>query len=145
MLFGIEIYGNDARIIKIEGALDNYTIAIVKPKLSLPNNDDSIEAIIDFQNNFEMLIQNEKPDLIVLCEGGQDSRRKRIRMEFAILYACSKNSINYTTNASNATSRYINLGFKKATGQEFNDFFKSLNLPNYYSKAVASAWRHFGQ
>lgn len=145
MIYGIEISGNDARIIKIEGTLENYQISIVTPKLSLLSNDDSIEAIIDFQHNFEMLIQNEKPNLVVLCEGGQDSKRKRIRMEFAVLYACNKNSIKYKTYASNATSRFINSGFKKITGKDFSDFFKTLQIPAYYKKAVASAWRYFGQ
>ncbi len=144
-MYGIEVSGNDIRIIEVKGTLENVNISIVEPKLSVPKDDDSIESIIDFQNNFEMLVQNEKPKFIVLCEGGKDSKRKRIRIEFAILCVCSNNSIKYTTYASNATTRFINSGFKKITNKDFNKFYKILGIPAYYKKCVASALRYLEQ
>jgi len=143
MIYGIGIHINDARIIELDGTKQNFTVNIVTPKLSIPATDSSIESIIDFQKNFEMLIQSAKPSFVVLCEGGEDSKKKRIRMEFSILCACTKNSIKYETYASNATSRYINSGYANQTGTDFEEFYKTLNIPGLYKKAFAVAWRYF--
>jgi hypothetical protein len=105
VIFGVEIAGNDARIISCAGSWVNLQVSILRPKLSIPKEDDSVEAIMDFNKNFEMLLQRDKPEMVVLCEGGSESKKKRIRMEYSVLCACSTNNIKYKTYPSNGAAK----------------------------------------
>lgn len=144
MIYGIEVSGNDLLVISLNGNKERYLAEVVSPKLSLPKNDESISAILDLKKNFVMLIQNNKPKLIVLCEAGNDSKKKRFRIEFAILCACEKNNIKYETYASSAASKLINSGFEKTEKTPFDDFNGKLGIPQKYKKAFITAWRYFG-
>lgn len=144
MIYGIEVAGNDIVIISLTGTKDNLKAEVVTPKCRLPENDESISAILDLEKRFCTLIQNTKPDVIVLCEGGHDSKKKRVRMEFAVLCACEKNGITYETYASSAASKLIKSGFDKKEKTTFVDFYKSLSIAKKYQKAVITAWRYYG-
>lgn len=144
MIYGIEVAGNDIVIVSLTGTKENLNAEVVTPKCTLPENDESIAAILDLEKNVRVLIQNTKPDVVVLCEGGHDSKKKRVRMEFAVLCACEKNNTKYETYASSASSKLIKSGFEKKEKIVFADFYKTFVIAKKYQKAFITAWRYFG-
>ncbi len=83
-ILSIEIEVNSAIMVFIEGNKNSFQVYKSGKFLSIPKDSDEIEHILEFQTNFSMFIQDEPVDLVVLCEGGSDSKRRRIRMEFLI-------------------------------------------------------------
>ncbi len=141
-MYGIEISGNDARILSCTGDWKHLQVSIVSPKLSIPVGDDSVESIMDFSKNVEMLLQKDKPQMVILCEGGSASKKKRIRMEYSVLCACKTNNIKYETCPSSTAARIINTGYKKVTNVTFSEDFAKFQIPSYYQKLMASIWRY---
>jgi hypothetical protein len=142
MIFGVTIVADEARIILLSGDKNNYQAISCNTKLTLPRGDESVNAILEFQKNFGMLLQNKSPDLVVVCEGGHDSKRKRIRMEFAVLSMCHVNSINYKTYASSAASKLIKSGYEKETGHNFTSDYEKLGLLKKDMDSFIVAWRY---
>ena len=142
MVIAFEISGNKALVLEINGKPLVFEIIRPSIKFEIPEIDDSIPCLIDFQKNIEMYFQNKKPDLIVLCEGGTDSKKRRIRMEYSILIACHHSSIEYKTYPTNSASKYINTGFMKEFNINFEQYFSSFKLPKSYQRLLASAIRY---
>lgn len=140
-VLSIEIMGNSAGMLIIEGDKNSYTVTNLGKPLSIPKDDTSIRNILEFQTNFSMLLQNQVIDRVVLCEGGNDSKKTRVRMEFAVLSECEKRGIDYKTYPTGSCTRLINSSYKKDTGREFIADLKRFSLPKYMSKALVAGWR----
>ncbi len=84
-VLAIEIISNSSAMLIIEGNKTTFNITNLGKLLSIPKDSNSIKDVLEFQTNFSMELQNQKVDLVVICEGGGDSKKKRVRMEFAIL------------------------------------------------------------
>ncbi len=132
---------NSAGMLIIDGDKNTYSVTNLGKPLSIPKEDTTIKSIIEFQTNFSMHLQNQNIDKVVLCEGGNDSKKMRVRMEFAILSECEKQSIDYITYPTGSCTRLINANYKKDTGREFLDDLNSFNLPKYMSKVLVAGWR----
>ncbi len=140
-VLSIEIMSNSAGMLIIEGNQSTYSVVNLGKPLSIPKEDTSIKSIIEFQTNFSMHLQNQNIDRVVLCEGGNDSKKMRIRMEFAVLSECEKQSIDYKTYPTGSCTRLINSSYKKDTGREFLDDLNNFKLPKYMSKSLVAGWR----
>lgn len=140
-VLAIEIASNDALMVFIEGNKSEFTITKHGKLLSIPAQSDDIKGIIEFQINFSMFLQENLVDLVVLCEGGSDSKKKRVRMEFSILSECERKSVNYKTYATSACTKIINSLYKKETGYDFSEEVTNRKLPKSMSKAFAAGWK----
>ena len=108
---------NSAGMLLIEGDKNTFSVKNLGKPLSIPKADPSIKSLIEFQTNFATYLQNEKVDNVVLCEGGNDSKKMRVRMEFAVLSECEKQNIAYLTYPTGSCTRLINSSYKKDTGR----------------------------
>ncbi len=140
-ILSIEVMSNSVGMLLIEGDQKIYGVTNLGKPLSIPKEDASIKNIIAFQADFAVHLQNQHIDRVVLCEGGNDSKKMRVRMEFAILSECEKQSIEYKTYPTGSCTRLINSTYKKDTGREFSDELTSFKLPKYMGKTLAAAWR----
>lgn len=140
-VLSIEIMSNAAGMLLIDGDKNTYSVTNLGKPLSIPKEDTTIKSIIEFQTNFSMHLQNQNIDRVVLCEGGNDSKKMRVRMEFAILSECEKQSVEYMTYPTSACTKLINTNYKKDTGRDFLTDLNSFNLPKYMSKALVAGWR----
>ena len=140
-VLSIEVMSNSAGMLIIEGNQNTYSVTNLGKPLSIPKQDTTIKNIIEFQTNFSMHLQNQNIDRVVLCEGGNDSKKMRVRMEFAILSECEKQSIDYKTYPTGSCTRLINSTYKKDTGREFSEDLVKNNLPKYMGKALVAGWR----
>lgn len=120
-VLSIEIMSNAAGMLLIDGDKNTYSVTNLGKPLSIPKEDTTIKSIIEFQTNFSMHLQNQNIDRVVLCEGGNDSKKMRVRMEFAILSECEKQSVEYMTYPTSACTKLINTNYKKDTGRDFFD------------------------
>jgi len=125
----------------IDGDQSTYSVTNLGKLLSIPKADSSIKDIIEFQTNFSIHLQNQNIDRVVLCEGGNDSKKMRVRMEFAVLSEFEKQSIDYKTYPTGSCTRLINSTYKKETGREFSDDLVKNSLPKYMGKALVAGWR----
>lgn len=140
-ILSIEVMSNSAGMLLIEGDQQTYTVEILGKPLSIPKEDTSIKNILAFQAGFARQLQNKNMDRVVLCEGGNDSKKMRTRMEFAILSECEKLGIDYKTYPTGSCTRLINSTYKKETGQEFSEQLAKFKLPKYMGKSLAAGWR----
>ena len=140
-VLAIEIVSNDALMVFVEGNKSEFTVTKHGTFLSIPAQSDDIKGIIEFQINFSMFLQENPVDLVVLCEGGSDSKKKRVRMEFSILSECERKSINYKTYATSACTKIINSIFKKETDFDFSEVLVNQKLPKSAAKAFAAGWK----
>ena len=140
-ILSIEIISNSAGMVFLEGDKEGYTVDRFGKLLSIPKDSNEINDILEFQTNFSMFLQNENIDLITLCEGGSDSKKRRVRMEFAVLSECEKQNIPYQTYASGACTRLINSKYEKETGNVFADDLASFGVPKYLKKTLIAGWR----
>ena len=62
MILGIEISGTRAIVLQLKIDDRRMETSIGAVKLGIPEKDDSIESIIDFQKNLNMYFQDVKPD-----------------------------------------------------------------------------------
>jgi len=144
MIYGVSIVGDEARIVLVSGDKNNYQAESCKTRLALPKGDESVKAILELKKNFVMLLQNDKPEFVVISEGGHDSKKKRVRMEFAILCACFQNSVRCETYAASAVSKLIKSGFSNTTGLDFKTEYKKIGLLKKDTSSFTVAWRHLG-
>lgn len=142
MIFAIEVTGKKALLLHIDGAPLSLSIQRPKEKFEIPDQDDSIQRYIDLQKNFELYLQNHKPEFVVLCEGGAESQKSRIRMEFSILISCANTGTQVKSYPTNSASKYINTGFSKDFGSGFEEYFTVTGLPQGFKRLLASAIRH---
>jgi hypothetical protein len=140
-VLSIEIMSNSAGMLIIDGNQNEYSVTNLGKPLSIPKEDTTIKNIIEFQTNFSMHLQNQNIDRVVLCEGGNDSKKMRVRMEFAVLSECEKQSMEYETYPTGSCTRLINSTYKKDTGREFSDDLVKNGLPKYMGKALVAGWR----
>jgi len=140
-VLSIEIMSNSAGMLIIDGNQNEYSVTNLGKSLSIPKKDATIKNIIEFQTNFSEHLQNQTIDRVVLCEGGNDSKKMRVRMEFAVLSECEKQSIEYDTYPTGSCTRLINSTYKKDTGREFSDDLVKNKLPKYMGKALVAGWR----
>lgn len=140
-VLSIEIISNSAGMLLMEGDKNTYSVINLGKSLSIPKDDTSIKSILEFQTNFSMHLQNQKIDRVVLCEGGNDSKKMRVRMEFAVLSECEKQCIDYKTYPTGSCTRLINSNYEKDTGREFLNDLNGYNIPKYMSKVLVAGWR----
>lgn len=140
-LLTLEIMSNTLGILLLEGDKNSYTVTNLGKPLNISKEDTSIKNHIEFQNEFFEYLQNQNVDKVVLCEGGKDSKKMRVRMEYSILSECEKLGIGYITYPTGSCTRLINTTFKKETGGEFTDELTKFKLPKYMSKILAAGWR----
>jgi len=140
-VLSIEIMSNSAGMLIIDGDQSTYSVTNLGKLLSIPKEGNSIKDIIEFQTNFSIHLQNQNIDRVVLCEGGNDSKKMRVRMEFAVLSEFEKQSIDYKTYPTGSCTRLINSTYKKETGREFSDDLVKNVLPKYMGKALVAGWR----
>ncbi|GEM_PF-1223805 len=140
-ILSIEVMSNAAGMLLIDGNQQSYTVENLGKPLSIPKEDTSIKNMIDFQASFAKHLQNQNIDRVVLCEGGNDSKKMRVRMEFAILTECEKLGIDYITYPTGSCTRLINSTYTKDTGKAFADELATFKLPKYMGKCLAAGWR----
>lgn len=140
-VLAIEVMSNSAGMLLIDGNQQTYEVTNLGKPLALPKGDSTIKDLIDFQAGFAAQLQNQNIDRLVLCEGGNDSKKMRVRMEFAILSECEKLSVAYKTYPTGSCTRLINSTYSKDTGREFSDELARFKLPKYMGKTLAAGWR----
>ena len=140
-VLSIEIISNSAGMLIIDGDQGTYSVTNLGKPLSIPKADNTIKDIIEFQANFYKHLQNQDIDRVVLCEGGSDSKKMRVRMEFAVLSECEKQSMEYKTYPTGSCTRLINSTYKKETGREFSDDLVKNSWPKDMGKALIAGWR----
>ena len=140
-VLSIEVMSNAVGMLLIDGGQKSYEVESLGKPLSIPKEDTSIKNIIDFQAVFASYLQNQNVDRVVLCEGGNDSKKMRVRMEFAILSECEKLGLDYKTYPTGSCTRLINSTYTKETGKAFSEELARFKLPKYMGKALAAGWR----
>ncbi len=140
-ILSIEVMSNAVGMLLIDGNQQSYTLENLGKPLSVPKEDMSIKNIIAFQASFTNYLQKQNVERVVLCEGGNDSKKLRVRMEFAILSECEKLGVDYQTYPTGSCTRLINSSYKKDTGREFSDELATFKLPKYMGKCLAAGWR----
>ena len=140
-ILAIEVMSNAIGILLIDGNQQSYAVENLGKPLSIPKEDTSIRNLVDFQAEFANYIKHQTIDRLVLCEGGNDSKKMRVRMEFAILAECEKLGLDYMTYPTGSCTRLINSTYKKDTGREFSDELAMFKLPKYMGKCLAAGWR----
>ena len=140
-ILAIEVMCNAVGMLLIDGNQQSYTVENLGKPLSIPKEDTSIKNIIDFQASFASHLQKQNIDRVVVCEGGNDSKKMRVRMEFAILSECEKLAVDYTTYPTGSCTRLINSIYTKETGKAFSEELTRFKLPKYMGKALAAGWR----
>lgn len=140
-ILSIEIMSNSAGMLLIDGEKASFSVTNLGKPIAIPKDDSSIKIILEFQEKFSTYLQNQKVDSVVLCEGGGESKKTRVRMEFAILSECEKQSVDYTTYPTGSCTRLINSSYKKDTGREFSDDLSGFKLPKYMGKVFVAGWR----
>lgn len=139
-VLSIEIDANSAIMVFVEGDKNSFKVTKPGKFLSIPKNSDSIKDILEFQTNFSMLLQEVGVDLIVLCEGGIKSGKKRLRMEFAILSECEKQSKTYKTYPTSACTKSIKT-YKTKTDRDFYADLNSWKLQKSMDNVFIAAWK----
>lgn len=140
-ILSVEVMSNAVGMLLIDGGQQSYEVESLGKPLSIPKEDSSIKNIIDFQASFASHLQNQNIDRVVLCEGGNDSKKMRVRMEFAILSECEKLGLDYNTYPTGSCTRLINSSYTKETGKAFSEELSRFKLPKYMGKALAAGWR----
>lgn len=140
-ILSLEIMGNSAGMLLLEGDKNTFTVNNLGKALSIPKDDSSIQHILEFQTDFSNYLQNLEVDKVVLCEGGNDSKKTRVRMEFVVLGECEKQKIEYQTYPTGSCTRLINSSYTKDTGRDFATDLKNYKLPKYMSKTLVAGWR----
>lgn len=140
-ILSIEVMSNAVGMLLIDGNQQSYTLENLGKPLSVPKEDMSIKNIIAFQASFTNYLQKQNVERVVLCEGGNDSKKLRVRMEFAILSECEKLGVDYQTYPTGSCTRLINSSYTKETGKEFSEELARFKLPKYMGKALAAGWR----
>ena len=140
-VLSIEVMSNAVGMLLIDGSQQSYAVENLGKPLSIPKEDTSIKNIINFQASFASNLQNQNIDRIVLCEGGNDSKKMRVRMEFAILSECEKLGLDYKTYPTGSCTRLINSSYTKETGKAFSEELARFKLPKYMGKSLAAGWR----
>lgn len=140
-ILAIEIMSTAAGLLLIDGNKDVFFVTNLGKPIALPKDDTSIKRLLEFQTNFALFLQNQKVDKVVLAEGGKDSKKMRVQMEFVVMSECEKLGLEYLTYPTGTCTRLINSSYKKDTGREFSEDLKRFNLPKYMSKALVAGWR----
>jgi hypothetical protein len=140
-ILAIEVMSNAVGMLLIDGNQKTYSVINLGKPLFIPKEDTSIKNIIVFQADFATHLQKQTINRVVLCEGGNDSKKMRVRMEFAILSECEKQAFDYTTYPTGSCTRLINSTYKKETGRAFSDELTRFKLPKYMGKSLAAGWR----
>ena len=140
-ILSIEIMGNTAGILILKGNKNNYNVTSLGKQFPLPKEDTSISDFLSFEQDFSNFIKKQNVDCVTLCEGGKDSKKMRVRMEFLVLTGCKKQNIEYKTYPTGSCTRLINTTYKKETQKEFSEELKAFKLPKYMSKALICGWR----
>lgn len=120
---------NSAGMLLIEGRQNTFSVTNLGKLLAIPKEDTSIKNMVEFQTNFSNYLQSQTVDRVVLCEGGNDSKKMRVRMEFSVLSECEKQSIEFITYPTGSCTRLINFSYKKETNRVFLDDLKAFKLP----------------
>ncbi len=139
-VLSIEIMSNSAGILFIDGDQNSFDVTNLGKPLSIPK-ECTILDLLDFQKDFATFLQDQEVNNVVLCEGGNDSKKMRVRMEFIVLSECEKQNIPIKTYPTGSCTRLINSSYKKDTGREFADDLSRFKLPKYMGKVLVAGWR----
>ena len=140
-ILSIEIMSNAAGILLIEGNKNAYSVTNLKKPIAVPKDDISIKNLLQFESDFSSFLKSQNVESVVLCEGGNDSKKMRVRMEYAILRECEIQNIKFQTYPTGSCTRIINSTYSKETNKVFSDDLKTFNLPKYMGKTLAAGWR----
>lgn len=140
-ILSIEIMSNAAGMLLIDGNKETYSVTNLGKSLSIPKEDTSIKDFLTFQTNFSNFLKEQDIEAVTLCEGGNDSKKMRVRMEFLVLSECEKQGIGFKTYPTGSCTRLINSTYKKDTGREFGEDLKKFKLPKYMGKTLVAGWR----
>jgi len=140
-LLSIEIMGNTAGMLLLNGTKDTYTVTNLGKQFPITKEDTSIKDFLSFESDFSNFLKEQHIDCVTLCEGGKDSKKMRVRMEFLVLSECYKQGVEYKTYPTGSCTRLINTTYKKETQRDFAEDLKSFKLPKYMSKALVCGWR----
>jgi len=140
-VLAIEIMSNSAGMLVVDGDKDTFSVNNLGKSISIPKNDNSIGGMLTFQTNFSDYLKSQNINKVVVCEGGKDSKKARVRMEFVILSECDKSGVEYDTYPTGSCTRLMNTTYKKETGRNFTDDLTQFGLPKYMGKALAAGWR----
>lgn len=140
-ILSVEISGDDVLMVSFDGTIENFKIGFLGKIISLPKGDNSIKAYIDLQKNLSLKLQEIAPLKVILCEGGFDSRKKRVRIEYSLLCECENLGIDFKTYSTSTCSKLINSGFEKKTNISFDDYYDNFDIPKYAKKVFIAGWR----
>lgn len=140
-VLSIEVMSNAVGMLLIDGSQQSYSVESLGKPFSLPKEDTSIKNTIEFQAKIAEYLLHQNIDRVVLCEGGNDSKKLRVRMEFAVLSECEKLNLDYKTYPTGSCTRLINSSYTKETGKVFSDELARFKLPKYMGKSLAAGWR----
>lgn len=143
-VLAIEVMSNAAGMLIIDGDKNAFSVNNLGKPISIPKDDSTIGSVLLFQSEFAEFLKQQNIERVVVCEGGKDSKKARVRMEFAILSECEKQSIDYETYPTGSCTRLINTTYTKETSRNFADDLSKHGLPKYMGKAMAAGWRFLG-
>ncbi len=139
-ILSIEIMSNSAGMLLIHGNKNSYSVINLGKNLSIPK-EATIAGFLAFETEFSAFLKTQTIDAVTLCEGGNDSKKMRVRLEFLVLSECEKQGITYKTYPTGSCTRLINSTYNKDTGREFSEDLKSFKLPKYMGKTLVAGWR----
>lgn len=140
-VLSVEIMSNSTGMLLIEGDKNNMIVTNLGKLFSVSKTDPTIKEMLTFQEEISTYLVTQNIDKVVLCEGGKDSKKMRVRMEYVVLSELEKVGIPYETYPTGSCTRLINSTYKKETEREFLDDLKSFKLPKYMSKVLVAGWR----
>ncbi|MFK8038854.1 MAG: DUF3010 family protein [Crocinitomicaceae bacterium] len=143
-ILAIEVMSNATGMLIIDGNQNIFSVKNLGKPLSILKEDTSVKGVLSFQSDFDNYLKSLNIDKVVLCEGGKDSKKMRVRMEFAILSVCEKLRLEYETYPTGSCTRIINSTYLKETGRKFSDDLAINKLPKYMGKILAAGWRFLG-
>ncbi|MDB4297333.1 hypothetical protein N9901_01115 [Flavobacteriaceae bacterium] len=139
-ILSIEVMSNCLGMLIVEDNNIPYSVTNIGKLFSTPK-EATIQDLIDFQKVFSEFLSSQDVDKVVVCEGGKDSKKMRVRMEYIVLAECNKQNIEAITYPTGSCTRLINTTYKKETERDFLDDLKLFKLPKYMGKVLVAAWK----
>lgn len=140
-ILSIEVSGTELNTVLLTGTKISYQVESLGKMLKVSNSKPSVKDVIDLQKNFGMKLDEIKPDIVSIVEGGNDAKKNRIQIEFVIQAMCLERNITVNTYPSGSCTKFINTGFQKKTNKPFLSEFEKFSIPKYMTKVFALAWK----
>lgn len=138
MHLGIEASKSNIVIACTTGTQNAFSVIDYK---KIPIAGDDVLNMLDLKKTFDMLVKEQRVSKISLIEGGLESSKARVIIEYCIKEVASNNGIAVNTFAASHIKGLKEKSFLKATGKVFSDDYKSRGLHKYLENAFIVAWR----